>query len=149
MVNKPRKIRYVEHVARMEYGKCTESSNQKILKGVLVVGDRLILQSMTHEQDAGPLYAQVIFKVARAGVLLTVTITSVGYTVIINELPIPTYCAIEVRSPTEAKGFSCSLCVQTGTEAHPASCPIRTGGKGRPRHDADHSPPSRAEVVNE
>jgi hypothetical protein len=62
MVNKPRKIIYVEHIARMEYGKCIESSNQKILKGtkhkgVLVVGDRLILQSMTHEQDAGPLSA--------------------------------------------------------------------------------------------
>jgi hypothetical protein len=47
-----------------------------------------------------------------------------------------------------------SLCVQTGSGAHPASCPMGTGGpfpggKVRPGHDADHSPPSSAEVVNE
>jgi hypothetical protein len=30
--------------------------------------------------------------------------------------------AIEVRSPAEANDFSCSLCVQTGSGAHPASC---------------------------
>jgi hypothetical protein len=36
--------------------------------------------------------------------------------------------AIEVRSPAEAKGFSCSLCVQTGSGAHPASCTMGTGG---------------------
>jgi hypothetical protein len=29
--------------------------------------------------------------------------------------------AIEVRSPTEAKDFSSSLCVQTGSGVHPAS----------------------------
>jgi hypothetical protein len=34
--------------------------------------------------------------------------------------------AIVVRSP--AKGFSCSLCVQTGSGAHPASFPVGTGG---------------------
>jgi hypothetical protein len=50
--------------------------------------------------------------------------------------------------------FSSSLCVQIGSEAHPASCPIGTGGpfpgaKGRPRRDADHSPPPSAEVVDE
>jgi hypothetical protein len=62
--------------------------------------------------------------------------------------------AIEVRSPAGAKDFSSILCVQTGSGAHPASCPIGTGGpfpggKGRPGRDADHSPPSNAEVVNE
>jgi hypothetical protein len=36
--------------------------------------------------------------------------------------------AIGVRSPAEAKDFSCSLCVQTGSGAHPASCPMGTGG---------------------
>jgi hypothetical protein len=53
--------------------------------------------------------------------------------------------AIEVRSPVETKDFSSSLCVQTGSGAHPASCTMGTGGpfpggKTRPGHDADHSP---------
>jgi hypothetical protein len=60
---------------------------------------------------------------------------------------------IRVRSPVEAKDFSSSLCVQTGSVAHPASCPMGAGGpspgaKARPGHDADHSPPSSAEVKN-
>jgi hypothetical protein len=55
-----------------------------------------------------------------------------------------------VRSPTEAKDFSSSPCVQTGSGAHPASYPMGTvgpfpGGKARPGRDADHSPPSSAE----
>jgi hypothetical protein len=50
--------------------------------------------------------------------------------------------------------FSSSLCVQTGSGANPASCTTGTGGpfpggKARPGHDADHSPLSSAEVVNE
>jgi hypothetical protein len=62
--------------------------------------------------------------------------------------------AIEVRSPTGAEDFSSSPCVQTGSGAHPASYPMGTGGsfpggKARPRRDADHSPPSSAEVKNE
>jgi hypothetical protein len=62
--------------------------------------------------------------------------------------------AIGVRFPAEAKCFSSNLCVQTGSGAHPASCPKGTGGsfpggKARPWRDADHSPPSSAEVVNE
>jgi hypothetical protein len=61
---------------------------------------------------------------------------------------------IGVRSPAEAEDFSSSLCVHTGSEAHPASCPMGTGGpfpggKARPGRDADHSPLSSAEVVNE
>jgi hypothetical protein len=36
--------------------------------------------------------------------------------------------SIEVRSPAEAKDFSSSLCVQTGSGAHPASCTMGTGG---------------------
>jgi hypothetical protein len=36
--------------------------------------------------------------------------------------------AIEVRSPAEAKGFASSLCVQTGSGAHPASCTVGTRG---------------------
>jgi hypothetical protein len=58
--------------------------------------------------------------------------------------------AIGIRSPAGAKDFSSSLCVQT----HPASSPMGTGGpfpggKPRPGRDADHSPKSSAEVVNE
>jgi hypothetical protein len=61
---------------------------------------------------------------------------------------------IGVRFPAGAKDFSCSLCVQTGSEAHPASCTMGTGGpfpggKARLGHDANHSLPSSAEVVNE
>jgi hypothetical protein len=36
--------------------------------------------------------------------------------------------AIKVRSPAGAKDFSSSLCVQTGSGAHPASCTVDTGG---------------------
>jgi hypothetical protein len=57
--------------------------------------------------------------------------------------------AIEVRSLAEAKGFSSSFCVQTDSGAHPACCTMGTGSKVRPGRDADHSPPSSAEVVNE
>jgi hypothetical protein len=62
--------------------------------------------------------------------------------------------ATEVRSSAGAKNFSSSLCVQTGSGAHPASCTMGTGGpfpggKTRPGRDADHSPQSSAEVVNE
>jgi hypothetical protein len=52
------------------------------------------------------------------------------------------------------KDFSSSLCVQTGSGAHPASYSMSTGGpfpgdKAWPGHDTDHSPPSSAKVVNE
>jgi hypothetical protein len=36
--------------------------------------------------------------------------------------------AIGVRSPAEVKDFSSNLSVQNGTEAHPASCTMGTGG---------------------
>jgi hypothetical protein len=62
--------------------------------------------------------------------------------------------AIGARSPAGAKDFSSSLCVQTSSEAHLASCPMGTGGpfpggKVQPGHNTDHSSPSSAEVVNE
>jgi hypothetical protein len=61
--------------------------------------------------------------------------------------------AIDVRSLTGAD-FSSSPCVQTGSGAHTASYPMGTGGsfpkgKAQLRRDADHSPPSSAEVKNE
>jgi hypothetical protein len=62
--------------------------------------------------------------------------------------------AIEVRSPTGAEDFPSSPCVQTGSGVHPAFYLMGTGGsfpggKARPGRDADHSPPSSAEVKNE
>jgi hypothetical protein len=63
--------------------------------------------------------------------------------------------AIDVRSPAGAKEFFfSSLCVKTGSGASSDSCPMGTrgpfaGGKARPGRDADHSPPSSVEVVNE
>jgi hypothetical protein len=62
--------------------------------------------------------------------------------------------AIEVQSPAGTRDFSSSLCVQTGSEAHPASCPMGSGGpfpgaKARPGRDVDHSPTSSAEVEDE
>jgi hypothetical protein len=62
--------------------------------------------------------------------------------------------AIGVRPPAGTKDFSSSLCVQTSSGAHPASCTMGTvdpfpGGKARPGHDADHSPPSSADVEYE
>jgi hypothetical protein len=36
--------------------------------------------------------------------------------------------AIDVRFSAEAKDFSSSLCVQTGSAAHPDSCTVGTGG---------------------
>jgi hypothetical protein len=61
---------------------------------------------------------------------------------------------IEVRSRQRRKNFSSSLCVQTRSGAYPASCTMGTGGpflgaKARPGRNADHSPPSSAEVDNE
>jgi hypothetical protein len=35
--------------------------------------------------------------------------------------------ATEVRYPVEAEDFSSNLCVQTGSGAHPASCPMDMG----------------------
>jgi hypothetical protein len=59
-----------------------------------------------------------------------------------------------IRSPTGLKVFSSNLWVQTGSGAHPASYTMGTvgsfpGGKARPGRDADHSPPSSAEVKKE
>jgi hypothetical protein len=51
------------------------------------------------------------------------------------------------------KGFSYSLCVQTYSGAHPASCRMGTGfpipgGKVWPGRDADPFPPSSAKFKN-
>jgi hypothetical protein len=62
--------------------------------------------------------------------------------------------AIGVRSPAGTKDFYYNICVQNGSGVHPASCTMGTGVlspgvKARPGRDADHSPPSSAEVENE
>jgi hypothetical protein len=61
---------------------------------------------------------------------------------------------IGFRSPAGAEDFSSTLCVQTGSGTHTASCLMGTGVlspgvKARPGRDADHSPLSSAEVENE
>jgi hypothetical protein len=53
------------------------------------------------------------------------------------------------RIPVEARFFAH---IQTGPEAHPASCTLVTGsfaGVKRPGRGADHPPPSSAEVKKE
>jgi hypothetical protein len=59
-----------------------------------------------------------------------------------------------VLIPDRGRGFFSSPCIQTGSGAHPAFYLMGTGGpfprgKARPRRDADHSPPSSAEVKYE
>jgi hypothetical protein len=59
-----------------------------------------------------------------------------------------------VQSPTGAEDFFSNLCVQTNSGAHPASYIMGIGGsftrgKARLGRDADHSPPSSAEVKKE
>jgi hypothetical protein len=61
---------------------------------------------------------------------------------------------IQIRSPAEAKDFSCSISVLTSSEAHPATCTMSTGcpflgAKARPGRDADPTPPSSAVAENE
>jgi hypothetical protein len=55
-----------------------------------------------------------------------------------------------VRFPAGAGNFSFHHLVQNGSGAHPASYPIGTmasfPGAKRPGREADHSPPSSAEV---
>jgi hypothetical protein len=57
-----------------------------------------------------------------------------------------------VRSQVEARSFCFLHSVQTGSEAHSASYPVDTEGSfpgvKRPGREADHSPPSSADVKN-
>jgi hypothetical protein len=62
--------------------------------------------------------------------------------------------ATGVWPAAEAKGCFSNICVHTGSGTHPASCTMGTGvpfpgGKTLPGRDADHSPPSSTEVMNE
>jgi hypothetical protein len=44
--------------------------------------------------------------------------------------------------------FSLLQIFQTGSEVHRTTCPMGTPGVKRPGHEADHSPPTCAEVIN-
>jgi hypothetical protein len=62
--------------------------------------------------------------------------------------------AIGVQSPEGGKDFFLYPLCPDLHGAHSASCPMDTGGpfpggKAQPGRDADHSPPSSAEVENE
>jgi hypothetical protein len=48
----------------------------------------------------------------------------------------------------EKEFFSSCPCVETSSEAHPAYL-MGTGGKAWPGRDADHLPPTNADVKNE
>jgi hypothetical protein len=102
------------------------------------------------------------FRAHTLGIFSPKFLVVVGFT----KLPQPLIAATEVvvslttgwttgvRYPTGAEDFSSSLCVQTGSGAHPASCTMNTegpfpGGKAQPGRDADHTPPSSAEVKYE
>jgi hypothetical protein len=87
---------------------------------------------------------------------------SFTYTKRVNRVAQSVYCLAtgwtaglsRFDSRQRRKDFSSSLCVQTGSGAHPASCTMGIGGpipgaKARPGRDADHSPPSSAEIENE
>jgi hypothetical protein len=58
-----------------------------------------------------------------------------------------------VRFLAMAGDFSLLHSIKTGFGAHPASYPVGTGALSpeikRPRHEADHSSPSSAEVKND
>jgi hypothetical protein len=54
--------------------------------------------------------------------------------------------AVPLHATKALEGRAQSLCAQTGYAAHPASCTMGTGAKARPGRDADHSPPSSAQV---
>jgi hypothetical protein len=61
--------------------------------------------------------------------------------------------AIDVRSSAGTKDFFSNLCVQTGSEAHPASCTMGTGvpfpGERRGWGETLTTHPHLAEVKNE
>jgi hypothetical protein len=62
--------------------------------------------------------------------------------------------AVEVSIPGRGQRIIPLASVQTGSGVHLASCTVGTGGpfpgaKARSGHDADHLPPSSAEVENE
>jgi hypothetical protein len=104
--------------------------------------------------ELGPIFESALDHSAMINVINIHSIRQPGYL---------SQCSVWLRTgrsrdrgsiPGRGKYFSCSSCVQTSSGAHPASCTMRAGGpfpgcKSRPGRDADHSPPSNAEVMNE
>jgi hypothetical protein len=88
-----------------------------------------------------------------SSLLLTVDLTSIScpyMSLYVSRVSQSVYCLTAdwtagVRFSTETEDFSSTVCVQTGSGAHPASYTVGTGGKARPGRDADHSPPYSAE----
>jgi hypothetical protein len=113
------------------------------------------------KQDSAPVVAYLSYRYVRVMLCLCGIVAADGPLsipqMIVNDFIVSDYGlddrAIWVRSAAGAKDFSSNLCVQTGSEAHPASCTMGTGGpfpgakRGRGR-DADHSLPSSAKVKN-
>jgi hypothetical protein len=76
-----------------------------------------------------------------------------GKRVAVSLLCLTTDWTTGVRPPAEVKDYSSSLCVQTSSKTHPASCTMGTGesfprAKARTGGDDDHSLPSSAGVKN-
>jgi hypothetical protein len=100
------------------------------------------------------LYAGFLFEDVRDFIRILITIRSRDSSVsIVSDYGLNDR-ANGVRSPAGAKDFSSSLCVQTGSEAHPASCTVGTGGPfpGEKRVQGvtlTTHPTSNAEVKNE
>jgi hypothetical protein len=57
-----------------------------------------------------------------------INISALAWNLIRTVLPVDSHCTDCEQVPEKAKGFSSSLSVQTGSEAHPASYPKCTGG---------------------
>jgi hypothetical protein len=109
-----------------------------------VIAYRLVISSPLHERDKiVPIFpfSVALFMISSC---LYITLGSRGSSGSIVSAYGQNDRVIGVRSLAGAKDFSCSLCVQTGSGAHPASCPMGTGvpfpgGKARPGRDVDRS----------
>jgi hypothetical protein len=79
------------------------------------------------------LYFTILVPSYNSFVFVTMHTSHIRAPLLMSTLPVSNYCFVcvefcQVRSPAGAKAFSSSLCVQTGSRAHPASCTMGTGG---------------------
>jgi hypothetical protein len=80
-----------------------------------------------HSADISLFIWVQLFSIISINLLTTESLRSWGISVsIVSDYGLDNR-ATEVRSPAWAKDFSSYLCVQTGSGAHPASCPMCTG----------------------
>jgi hypothetical protein len=89
---------------RMERDKGTKGINRRKRGG----------KRWRYERNHSPLNFNGPFPLVWAGVAQAVQCLTTDWTT-------------EIRYPTGAEDFSSSLCVRTGSGAHPASCPMGTG----------------------